>query len=112
LPGLDEPGLTDAEPALTATLRGVMEGVVNGKLDAAAFAPRAQKELVPVLRTFGTPESAYYPPLGRMTLLEDKKDGEVRKRIYRAVYGKDISQKWTFSLDADGKILDLDYEWE
>jgi CubicO group peptidase (beta-lactamase class C family) len=112
LPGLDEPGLTDTEPALTATLRGVVEGVMNGTLDASAFAPRAQQELVPVLRSFGTPGSALYPPVHRVVLLEDRKDSEPRKRILRVVYGKDISVKWTFSLDAAGKVLDLDYDWE
>jgi CubicO group peptidase (beta-lactamase class C family) len=112
LPGLDEPGLPDTEPALTATLRGVVEGVMNGTLDAAAFAPRAQQELVPVLRGFGTPGSALYPPVRRVVLLEDRKDSEPRKRILRVLYGKDISVKWTFSLDAAGKVLDLDYDWE
>ncbi|MBN1205691.1 MAG: hypothetical protein JXB05_12300, partial [Myxococcaceae bacterium] len=111
-PGLDAPGLVDTEPALTATLRGVVEGVMNGTLDAAAFAPRAQEEFVPVLRRFGTPGSALYPPVHRVILLEDRKDSEPRKRILRVVYGKDISVKWTFSLDAAGKILDLNYDWE
>jgi CubicO group peptidase (beta-lactamase class C family) len=112
LPGLEEPGITDAEPALTAVLRGVMEGVMKGGLEAAVFAPSAQQELLPILRTFGTPESALYPPLRRMILLEDRKDGEPRKRIYRAVYGKDMSLKWTFSLDSGGKVLYVDYAWE
>jgi CubicO group peptidase (beta-lactamase class C family) len=109
---LDEPGITDAEPALTAVLREVVEDLMNGTLDAAAFAPRAQQDLLPVLRTFGTPESALNPPLRRMILLEDRQDGEPRKRTYRAVYGKDVSLKWTFSLDNVGKILDLEYDWE
>jgi hypothetical protein len=65
-----------------------------------------------MLRGFGTPGSALYPPLHRLVLLEDGKDGEKRKRVYRAVYGRDISVKWTFSLDAAGKVLYLDYEWE
>lgn len=85
---------------------------MNGALDAAAFAPRAQEELVPVLRTFGTPGSALHPPLRRMVLLEDGRDGEARKRIYRVVYGEDASLKWTFRLDTSGKILDLEYDWE
>jgi len=112
LPGLDEPGIPDTEPALTATLRGVAEGMMNGTLDAAAFAPSAQQELVPVLRGLGTPGSALYPPIRRVVLLEDHKDSEPRKRILRVVYGKDISMKWTFSLDAAGKVLDLDPQWE
>jgi CubicO group peptidase (beta-lactamase class C family) len=111
-PGLDEPGITDPEPALTATLRGVVEGVMNGTLDAAAFAPRAQQELVPMLRRFGTPGSALYPPIRRVVLLEDRKDSEPRKRILRVVYGEDISVRWTFSLDAAGKVLDLNFDWE
>ncbi|WP_257452970.1 serine hydrolase domain-containing protein [Archangium lipolyticum] len=112
LPALDEPGITDAEPALTAVLRGAVEGLLNGTLDDAAFAPRAQQELLPMLRGFGTPENALLPPLGRMVLLEERRDGESRKRIYRAVYGKDVSLKWTFNLDATGKILELEYDWE
>lgn len=111
-PGLDAPGIPDGDPALSTALRGVVEGLMNGTLDAAAFAPSAQQELLPVLRTFGTPGSALYPPLQRMTLLEDRREGESRKRIYRAVYGKDVSVKWTFGLDAAGKVLELDYEWE
>jgi CubicO group peptidase (beta-lactamase class C family) len=112
LPGLDAPGIPDPEPALTATLRGVVEGLMNGSLDAAAFSPGAQQELLPALRRFGTPGSALYPPIRRVILLEDRKGSEPRKRILRVVYGQDISVKWTFSLDAGGKVLDLDYEWE
>jgi len=112
LPGLDAPGIADPEPALTATLRGVVEGLMNGTLDAAAFAPGAQQELVPVLRSFGTPGSVLYPPIRRVVLLEDRKDSEPRKRILRVVYGQDLSVKWTFSLDAAGKVLDLDSAWE
>jgi CubicO group peptidase (beta-lactamase class C family) len=112
LPGLDAPGLPDPEPELTAALRGVVEGMMNGTLDADVFAPSAQKGLVPALRRFATPGSALYPPVSRMTLLEDRKDGEPRKRIHRVVYGKDVSVRWTFSLDAAGKVLDLDFDWE
>jgi CubicO group peptidase (beta-lactamase class C family) len=112
LPGLDAPGIPDTEPALTATLRGVVEGIMNGRLDAAAFAPSAQQELVPVLRGFGTPDNALYPPLRRVVLLEDRKDSEPRKRVLRVVYGQDLSVKWTFSLDAAGKVLDVDSAWE
>ncbi len=112
LPALSDPFIPDAEPALTAVLRGVVEGVTNGGLDADAFAPSTQKELLPLLRTFGTPESALYPPLRRMILIEDRKDGDERRRVYRAVYGKDMSLKWSFSLDPAGKILELEYDWE
>ncbi|WP_375769229.1 beta-lactamase family protein [Archangium gephyra] len=112
LPELDAPGIPDAEPALTAVLRGAVDGLLNGTLEDAAFAPSAQQELVPMLRSFGTPDNALQPPLRRMTLLEDRRDGESRKRVYRAVYGEDVSLKWTFRLDAAGKILDLEYDWE
>jgi CubicO group peptidase (beta-lactamase class C family) len=112
LPGLDAPGLEDTEPALTAALRGVADGVMNGTIDASAFAPPAQEGLVPALRGLGTPGSALYPPIRRVVLLEDRKDSEPRKRILRVVYGQDLSMKWTFSLDAAGKILDLDFDWE
>ncbi|PTL80112.1 serine hydrolase [Vitiosangium sp. GDMCC 1.1324] len=112
LPELDAPGIPDAESALTAVHRGTMEGLFNGTLDAAAFAPSAQQELLPILQGFGTPGNALLPPLHRVTLLEERKDGDSRKRVYRAVYGTDVSLKWTFRLDSAGKILDLQYEWE
>ncbi len=112
LTALSEPGIGDTELALTAVLGGVVEGVMNGTLDAAAFAPSAQQALLPVLRTFGTSESALFPPFRRIILLEDRKDGEPRKRIYRVVYGKDISMKWTFSLDTANKILNVEYDWD
>ncbi len=112
LPALEAPGIPDAEPALSATLRGVVVGLMNGTLEAAAFAPRAQQELLPVLRTLGTPESALYPSLQRMTLLEEHREGEGRKRTYRAVYGQDVSMKWSFTLDAAGRVLELDFAWE
>lgn len=112
LPGLDAPGIADTEPELSATLRGVVEGLMNGSLDAAAFTPGAQQELLPILRTFGTPGSALLPPLSRLTLLEDRRDGEQRKRSYRAVYGRDSSLRWIFTLDAAGKVSWVDYEWE
>lgn len=89
-----------------------MDGLLKGTLDATAFAPQAQQELLPVLLAIGTPGSALLPPLHRMTLLEDRREGEPRKRIYRAVYGKDVSLKWSFDLDTAGKILDVQYEWE
>ncbi|KFA90820.1 serine hydrolase domain-containing protein [Archangium violaceum] len=112
LPELDAPGIPDAEPALTAVHRGAMEGLFNGTLDAAAFAPSAQQELLPILQGFGSPGNALLPPLRRLTLLEDQKDGDERKRVYRAVYGTDVSLKWTFRLEPAGKILDLEYAWE
>ena len=65
-----------------------------------------------MLRGFGTPDNALYPPLRRVVLLEDRKDSEPRKRVLRAVYGQDLSVKWTFSLDAAGKVLDVDSAWE
>jgi hypothetical protein len=111
-PGGSEPAIADAAPNLTATHRRVVEGVMVGSLDAAAFAPRAQEELVPVVRTFGTPGSALLPPLRDLVLIEDGKGGEPWKRVYRAIYGKDTSLRWTFSLDAAGKVLDFEYAWE
>lgn len=112
LPGLDAPGLPDPEPRLTAALRGVVEGMMNGTLEADTFAPSAHTGLVPALRRLGSPGNALLPPVSRMTLLEDRKNSEPRKRIHRVVYGKDVSMRWTFSLDATGKVLDLDFDWE
>ncbi|HYO69068.1 MAG TPA: serine hydrolase domain-containing protein [Archangium sp.] len=112
LPGLDAPGIPDVEPALMAVHRGAVEGVFNGTLEAAAFAPSAQQKLLPMLQGFGVPGNALLPPLRRMTLLEDQKDGDTRKRVYRAVYGEDASLKWTFRLDAAGKILEMEFDWE
>ncbi|WPB77310.1 serine hydrolase domain-containing protein [Archangium violaceum] len=112
LPELNAPAIADAEPALTQVHRGAVEGLFNGTLDAAAFAPKAQQELLPILQGFGTPGNALLPPLRRMTLLEDQKDGDKRKRVYRVVYGEDASLKWTFHLDPAGKILELEYDWE
>jgi CubicO group peptidase (beta-lactamase class C family) len=112
LPTLDAPGLPDAEPALTAVLQATVDGLMKGSLDAAAFAPSAQEGLLPMLRGFGTPDNALLPPLRRMTLLEDQRDGAARTRVYRAVYGEDVSLTWTFRLDSAGKILDFEYDWE
>jgi len=42
----------------------------------------------------------------------DWASAEPRKRIYRAVYGDDFTLRWTFALDAEGKILEVDYDWE
>jgi len=109
---LDSPGIPDPEPALTATLRGVVEGLGSGTFDEAAFAPSAQQGLLPMLRRFSTPGSALYPPVRRVVLLEDRKASAPRKRVLRVVYGEDISVKWTFSLDAAGKVLDLEDDWE
>ncbi|MDI3281931.1 serine hydrolase domain-containing protein [Polyangium sp. 15x6] len=111
-PAVSEPGIPDADPALTATHRGVVEGLMQGTLDPAVFALLAKELLLPVLRSFGTPGNALLPPLRKLVLLEDHKVGEPGKRVYRAIYGKDTSLRWTFGLDAEGKILDLSYEWE
>lgn len=112
LPELDAPGLPDTEPALTAVHQGVVEGLFTGTLDATAFAPSAQQELLPMLQSFGTPDNALLPPLRRMTLREAQRDGAPRKRVYRAVYGQDVTLEWTFLLDPAGKILEFEYDWE
>ncbi|MDI1442745.1 serine hydrolase domain-containing protein [Polyangium sp. 6x1] len=112
LPGVAAPGIPDADPALTAAHRAVVEGLLQGTLDAAAFAPSAKEQILPSVRSFGTPGNALQPPLRKLVLLEDRKAGEPGKRVYRAIYGEDTSLRWVFDLDAAGKILDFNYAWE
>ena len=83
---LGEAGIADADPALTAVLGGVVEGLMNGTLDAAAFAPRAQQELLPVLRKFGTPESALFPPRRRMISARGPRRRPAEARLSRDLW--------------------------
>jgi len=112
LEALNDKGIEDKAPALTTELRKVLEQMPSGAIDAAPFASKAEKELLPFLRSLGPVQTAVYPPLSRVVLLEERKEGDARLRVYRAIYGKDTSLKWTFTLDEDGKILDMESESE
>ncbi|MFP2898162.1 hypothetical protein [Corallococcus sp. 4LFB] len=46
------------------------------------------------------------PPLSRLVLLEDSADH--LSRTYRAVYGKDLTQRWKVTFNPAGLIAELD----
>lgn len=46
------------------------------------------------------------PPLSRWVLLEDSTDH--LSRTYRAVFGKDVTQRWKVRFDPTGLISELD----
>jgi len=112
LPALEAPGIADTEPLVAESHRQVVEAMVTGRFDEQAFAPRARETLLPALQQWGVLFGHAFPALRKMVLLSDTRTKDSRKRVYRVIYGKDISLQWVFSLDATGKILDVLYDLE
>jgi hypothetical protein len=112
LPALETPGIAETEPLVAEAHRQVVEAMATGRFDEQAFALRARGTLLPALQQWGVLFGHAFPALRKMVLLSDTKTKDSRKRVYRVIYGKDISLQWVFSLDATGKILDVLYDLE
>ena len=99
--------IPDDDSALTASLRSVIEGLADGKVNEELFAPEARKQLVPSLREFGPQLIGFYDPLQSFTFVEQKPESNRTIRKYRAMYGtKPVL--WTFVLGNDRRIISME----
>ncbi|RKG70394.1 serine hydrolase domain-containing protein [Corallococcus terminator] len=104
-PFLNEPGITDPAPARTATLKQVLEALARGAAEARHFTGPAKEDLKE-MNEWMAMRLGGFPPLGRLVLLSASTDH--KKRTYRAVYGKDLTQRWTVTFDPTGLISEVD----
>jgi hypothetical protein len=103
----DRKEIPDDDPTLTASLRGVIEGIADGRVNEELFSPEARKQLVPSLREFGPQLIGFYEPLKSFTLVEQKRESNRTIRKYRAMYGtKPVL--WTFVLGNDRRIISME----
>jgi len=107
LPAARPRPVRDAQPALSRTLRGVVDQLGTGKLAEAPFAARVRGDLVPALRDWGPVMVAPLPPVDRFVLVDDRRDRAHRIRRYRATHGP-LATAWTFMLDPAGAIVELE----
>lgn len=102
----DRKALPDDDPQLTASLRSVIVGMADGKVNEELFTPEARKKLVPSLREFGPQLIGLYDPLKSFTLVEQKLESNRSIRKYRAMFGtKPVL--WTFVLGDDRRIISM-----
>jgi CubicO group peptidase (beta-lactamase class C family) len=104
-PFLNEPGIADAAPEQTRALEAVLLKLVEGKAEATAFSGAAKEDFAELNVWFAAALGGL-PRMSRLVLLEDSADH--RTRTYRAVYGKDLTRRWTVTFDASELITDLD----
>jgi CubicO group peptidase (beta-lactamase class C family) len=102
----DRKAIPDDDPALTASLRSVIDGLAEGRFNEELFTPEARKQLVPSLKEFGPQLIGLYDPLKSFTLVEQKREANRTIRRYRGSYGtKPIL--WTFVLGSDRRIISM-----
>lgn len=102
---LNEPGVTDPEPARTETVKSVLVSLAQGSAAASDFASPAKDDLANMNEWLPL-EVSGMPPLSRLVLLSDSADH--RARTYRAVYGKDQTRRWSVTFDPSGLISEVD----
>ncbi|RKH03480.1 serine hydrolase domain-containing protein [Corallococcus carmarthensis] len=104
-PFLNEPGIPDATPERTQSLKQLLPALIQGKAEARHFTGTAKDELADLNEWFRM-KLGGMPPLSRWILLEDSTDH--LSRTYRAVFGKDVTQRWKVRFDSAGLLSELD----
>ncbi|QAT85980.1 beta-lactamase [Corallococcus coralloides] len=104
-PFLNEPGIADSTPERTEAIKALLLALIQGKAEARHFTGTAKDELADMNAWFLL-KLGGMPPLSRLVLVEDSADH--LSRTYRAVYGKDVTQRWKVTFDATGLIANLD----
>ncbi|HLP31062.1 MAG TPA: serine hydrolase domain-containing protein, partial [Geothrix sp.] len=97
----------DSNPALTQRHRALIEALGRGQADPSAFSGEAAATLpegAPWLELQLRP----YGPLSRLTFLAERAEKGGRVRTYRAIHASGVVVAWTFSLDAEGRVVDFD----
>ncbi|MBP1773560.1 MAG: Beta-lactamase-like protein [Holophagaceae bacterium] len=101
----------DSNPALTQRHRALIEALGRGQADPFAFSGEAAATLpegAPWLELQLRP----YGPLSRLTFLAERTEKGRRVRTYRAIHASGVVVAWTFSLDAEGRVVDFDLKEE
>jgi CubicO group peptidase (beta-lactamase class C family) len=95
--------IADNDPKLTAFLKEVIASLANGEGNPDWFTPEARAMLFPDRIRQGRQMMGAHGPLNAFELQEDRTEGGVRRRAYKAVFG-DFALRCGFTLAADGKI--------
>lgn len=91
IPGLAIPArpAADPDPQLTRRVKELLEGIGEGKVDAAFLSPRLRGAFTQdVLKAMRQQYEQQYGRLKALTLLEKKTDGPNRLYMYRAAFEK------------------------
>ncbi|RKH73281.1 class A beta-lactamase-related serine hydrolase [Corallococcus interemptor] len=102
---LNEPGISDAAPDRTEALKQVLPSLIAGNPEPRHFTGPAKDGLADIKEWFPI-QLGGLPKLSWLVLVEDSADHLTR--TYRAVYGKDVTQRWKVTFDATGLIAALD----
>lgn len=95
------PGIADAQPHATDTLKQLMAGAAAGRVDPTLIALEARDQLAPTLTDVG-PSLARGATLDALTLLDEK-----HIRRYRASFADGTHGLWTVVHAADGTVVSL-----
>lgn len=97
----------DPEPALTLAHARLVAGFGQGTVDAAACGGELKAALPEVLPWMERQMSAYPPMTGLQWESDGEKEGH-RIRTYLAKHGAWTPLRWVLTLDASGKVVDVD----
>ncbi|MFN3653546.1 MAG: serine hydrolase domain-containing protein [Armatimonadota bacterium] len=103
--------IEDPDPATTARLRKIVEGIAAGTADEAEFAPETRKALFPDRIREGQRHLGELGKLGEFRLVAHQKTDDHRQLTYRALFG-DTPMRVSLALDADGKIAGIGFSPE
>ncbi len=95
--------IADSDSKLTAFLKEVITSLANGEGNPEWFTPEARAMLFPDRIKQGKEMMGSHGPLNTFELQEDRNEGGVRRRAYKAVFGE-FALRCGFTLAADGKI--------
>ena len=95
--------ITDTDPNTTRKLREVMASIAAGSADPQLFTEQARAILFPDRAREARENLRPHGPLKTFELLEDKTEGRMRVRAYRATFG-DLARRTTFVLTEEGRI--------
>jgi CubicO group peptidase (beta-lactamase class C family) len=112
LPQIQQPptkAIEDIAPGTTLRLRTLLMDLAAGQVDATEFAGPDKAELVSDLQDLVVPYLRSLEPLHTFALVEDSIQGEGHRRQYQAYFGKK-PLLWTFGLDHEGKVIDINFE--
>lgn len=98
-------GIEDKSPQITAMLKQIILDAQQGKSDATLFDPQAQG-LASFLKRGGPQLMGKFGALQSFTLIEQRDEPLQRIFVYRATFAQG-TLIWTFTLDADNKVLDM-----
>ena len=106
-PVAETKGIQDNDPKTTQALRTILENAARESFDFSLFTEEAQKTWLPELKSFASTYFGGLDPLNSFVLIEDKVVEGKRIRRYRTIYGtKPII--WTFTLDQNGRVADME----